>query len=940
MIKLKMPRLPRLHLGVGLKIQLAFVLLAVLIAGVAGAGFLGMRKIQADFDIVTNKRLPEITAATDIVLRTKQVASGLTAVSFARSDAVLSLTAADLDHALDLLQSSLDRLPASVDGGAFSSRVSTLQSASEAMVRDIGDQLEVQAQMSETLAALLALRSTAQQEVRVIAQNARNSLSTGESRVVGASRQALEVLIDRDLVRLQAVSSARAHLNGLVGLASTYAMSPDETSIRRLKGKMISERIALETALADFVATGGVIEGSIEQSLGRVTAIVDEIVEVRDIPSDTGVFIPSTRLVEALGVSRSRMDGLLAIEASAAAEQLSVGAEAARQDNITMIRGLMGTEVGNLRKTSDYSSRIGNHIVFLIEGLFIQDRDLLSSRFALAERRQKSLTLALQDAGPEISGLSAALAPYAIGQDSVFALRQRDLDGQMRVAQSANRAKAASTDLSSQSNRLAALALRSVSVATADVSQTITHATFQIVIFGALSLGVIAIVGVLLVWRGTSRPLAQIANSVELLAQGDLETRTNMKHRNDELGRIAKALGVFRDNFRKVEILSAQNTEQQKQAEETRARMMERLRISIGEAAKAAANGDLSVRVNEVFEDPELVALSDDLNLMIEQVEEGLTETSDVLAAMAQADFSREVQGPLNGAFARLGESANTTRQKLAELIQKIGEAAGDVRMGAGEIDKSARAVADASQEHARQLQEVSRAIEDTSSKVSADAVSATEASTISGNIIDKAKHGSTKVRDSIAAVGNIAEGTAKITASLSIIDDIAFQTNLLALNAAVEAARAGEAGKGFAVVAGEVRELAQRASAAADDIKSTIQQNDSAVQTGIEIVDQASLAFGDIETGLGELVAKLDLISRSGRAQATDLTGIVEILGDIDHLTQRNAGHAQQNVRICETLMDVITALDALVKTFRLSAPDTGSRDARVTRTIDARPH
>ena len=57
----------------------------------------------------------------------------------------------------------------------------------------------------------------------------------------------------------------------------------------------------------------------------------------------------------------------------------------------------------------------------------------------------------------------------------------------------------------------------------------------------------------------------------------------------------------------------------------------------------------------------------------------------------------------------------------------------------------------------------------------------------------------------------------------LETINDIAEQINLLALNATIEAARAGDAGKGFAVVAGEVKNLANQAQSATNEIREEI---------------------------------------------------------------------------------------------------------------------
>jgi hypothetical protein len=80
------------------------------------------------------------------------------------------------------------------------------------------------------------------------------------------------------------------------------------------------------------------------------------------------------------------------------------------------------------------------------------------------------------------------------------------------------------------------------------------------------------------------------------------------------------------------------------------------------------------------------------------------------------------------------------------------------------------------------------------------------------------------KAQRSCVNIDRLKALSSDIVKFVQVIGTISEQTNLLALNAAIEAARAGDQGRGFAVVADEVRALAQRASGAAAEIGTLVE--------------------------------------------------------------------------------------------------------------------
>jgi methyl-accepting chemotaxis protein len=464
-----------------------------------------------------------------------------------------------------------------------------------------------------------------------------------------------------------------------------------------------------------------------------------------------------------------------------------------------------------------------------------------------------------------------------------------------------------------------------MTIPTATIYAAVDNMRNMAVIAGSILLAAV----LLIVWFGAgviAKPIRRMTDLMGVLAQGKYDVEVPNQNQKDEIGGIARAVEVFRENGLRISQMTEAEAARIISDQQARQAMMSELQLAFGEVVDAAISGDFSKRVNASFPDAELNSLAASVNSLVETVDQGVTETGKVLEALAQTDLTMRMEGSYKGSFAQLQQSTNTVAETLADVVNGLKSTSRTLKTATGEILSGANDLSERTTKQAATIEETSAAMEQLATTVLQNADRARDANTIAQTVSNTAEEGGVVMSQATEAMERITTSSAKISNIIGLIDDIAFQTNLLALNASVEAARAGDAGKGFAVVAVEVRRLAQSAASASSDVKALIETSSGEVGAGTRLVAEAAAKLEAMLEAAKSNSSLMEGIARDSREQASAIEEVTVAVRQMDEMTQHNAALVEQTNAAIEQTEAQASELDRIVAVFRTDAGETRS--------------
>lgn len=316
------------------------------------------------------------------------------------------------------------------------------------------------------------------------------------------------------------------------------------------------------------------------------------------------------------------------------------------------------------------------------------------------------------------------------------------------------------------------------------------------------------------------------------------------------------------------------------------------------EEAKIVMNqvkhGIYSQTITSISSNNSLEEFKKSVNEMIVETREHFLNINSILEKYTNYDYKEKLELKRissNGEFQHLADAINKLKEAITQMLVEnkingitLQNSSKILLTNVDKLNLSSNQAANSLKNTSTVLSEITQNVDKTSTQT-------IQMSSLANAVIGYSKEGLNLAQKTTTAMDEINEKVSAINESITIIDQIAFQTNILSLNAAVEAATAGEAGRGFAVVAAEVRNLANRSTQAAYEIKKLVESANIKANDGKTIANEMIEGYTVLNTNIDKTI---ELISSVADISKEQQVGIVQINSAINILEQQIKANAE----------------------------------------------
>jgi methyl-accepting chemotaxis protein len=864
------------RLGIKVKLQVAFAAVSIMTVAAAGVALTSFSTTERDVAHMTGQDVPLMTDALRLSAMTGDIAAAAARFVSAKTADEQKAIASGIQERYQALDATLERMRQGRASAAFGSvemASKRLDSNLQALAKAIADRSAARSSLEAKLDAVHKVHARIGDKLNPIVDDSYFDVVTTAEDVGKTADKIVKSLVNDGLQVMQAIVDVGAETNLVTGLLTAGALTSSGPMLALLEDRFTSSALRVQKQLAKLP------KGS---KFDNLKERVNELVKLANFKSGAAVESDMTRLQKVFR-AHERLAGVLITLIDDLNFDLVTQSDEAVKRSSKVIKDLVANQITGLRNALEVAAL--THLVASVmsEASVAKDAALLVPFQDRLRALSESLTkLSKPIDSQEIRKSIADLVALGRSDDGVLALRGIELAAAARADQTIEENAQIQRELDRAVSDLVGETEQRMKQGIGQLSDEIDYNRSLLIIVAVLSLLASSMIAVFYVQRNLVRRLCALRDAMRSLSSGDTNLAVPAAEDGDEIGEMARAVLVFRDEAVEKERVESEAAEQRRSSTDAQARVAEEQRRN----AEAQAE-------------------------VVRALNEGLGKLSDgELTFRLTEDFPGEYQ--------EIKDEFNLTISRLRDTIRTLSQSIAEVSTASTEISASTLDLSQRTEEQAASLEQTSASLEEISTAVTKNAENAQLANQSAKKVRDMADRNGQVVAKAVDAMARIEGSSRKISEIIGVIDEIARQTNLLALNAAVEAARAGDAGRGFAVVASEVRSLAQRSSQAAKDIKDLINNSNGQVRDGVGLVNTAGAALTEIVGAIKTVTGIVSEIATASVEQATGLEQVNNALLQLDQATQQNSALVEENTATAKILDEQVRSMTEQVAFFR----------------------